>query len=195
MKQIRSKIPMTEYITYTALLVAIQVVMGRLQLALPTKQFNFGFLPVAIAGHFLGAPSAMFVGALGDFFGANLFPVGPYFVGFTVTHTLVGLIYGLLLYRQKAGWLRVAAASLLASACYLFLNSYWLTFILPDGYWILVGTRVVLTCLIDVPVSCVVIHFMMKSINWANRPVFQAHLTRETEQKPIEKEIPHEKEM
>ena len=66
-----------ETITFTALLVALQVVLGNiLQIPLMEKQYNFGFLPIAIAGALLGAPAAMIVGGLVDFLGAHLFPQG-----------------------------------------------------------------------------------------------------------------------
>ena len=87
-----------ETITFTALLVALQVVLGNvLQIPLMEKQYNFGFLPIAIAGALLGAPAAMIVGGLGDFLGAHLFPQGAYFPGFTLTNVLVGLVCGLVL--------------------------------------------------------------------------------------------------
>ena len=97
-----------ETITYTALLVALQVVLGNiLQIPLMEKQYNFGFLPIAIAGALLGAPAAMIVGGLGDFLGAHLFPQGAYFPGFTLTNVLVGLVCGLVLYRRKPSIVRV----------------------------------------------------------------------------------------
>ncbi len=154
----------TEKIAYAALLVAMQIVLGNLvQIPLPTKQFHFGFLPVAVAGVFLGAPWAMLVGALGDFFGAHLFPAGPYFWGFTLTYALVGLLYGLMLHRKKISWWRVGAACVAVALCNLFLNSYWLTYFIPKGYWVLVGSRA-LTYLIDIPLSLVVIYLVVRGL-------------------------------
>ena len=75
-----------EFLTFTALLVALQVIIGNLlQVPLMEKQYNFGFIPIAVAGALLGAPSAMIVGGLGDFLGAHLSPQGAYFPGFTLT--------------------------------------------------------------------------------------------------------------
>lgn len=154
----------TEKIAYAALLVAMQIVLGNLvQIPLPTKQFNFGFLPVAVAGMFLGAPWAMVVGALGDFFGAHLFSAGAYFPGFTLTYALVGLIYGLLLHHKKATWWRIALACACVAVVNLFLNSYWLTYFIPKGYWVLVSGRI-LTYLIDIPLSVVVIYVVARGL-------------------------------
>lgn len=163
----------TEKIAYTALLVAMQIVLGNLlQIPLPAKQFNFGFLPMAVAGAFFGIPSAMIVGALGDFFGAHLFPAGAYFPGFTLSAALVGLMYGLVLYRHQANWLRIGTACLLVAALNLMLNSYWLTFFIPKGYWVLVGGRA-LTYLIDIPIALVVIYAVVRGLCKLNRPPFR----------------------
>lgn len=162
--------PASERIAYGALLVAMQIVLGNLlQIPLPTKQFNLGFLPIALAGAYFGAPTAVVVGALGDFFGAHLFPAGPYFPGFTLTAALVGLLYGLILYGRKASLWRLAAACAAVALCNLFLNSYWLTYFVPKGYWVLVGSRA-LTYLIDIPLSILVIYLVLRGLGRLNRP-------------------------
>ena len=166
------KISWTEKITYTALLIAMQVVLGNLiQIPLVDKQFNLGFLPIAVAGAFFGIPSAMAVGALGDFFGAHLFPQGAYFLGFTITNALVGLIYGILLYQKKVSWLRILLACFLVSLCNLFLNSYWLTYFISKAYWVIWGGRL-LTYLIDLPLAFVSIYAVLQSTTKAMRHIF-----------------------
>ncbi len=174
MKANRHKADLTEKITYAALLVALQVVLGSmLQIPLLSKQFNFGFLPIAVAGVFLGWPWAVAVGALGDFLGAHLFPAGPYYFGFTLTAMGVGLVYGLVLAHKPANWVRIGAACLLVAAWNLLLNSYWLSVaFIPKGYWVIVAGRI-WTYLIDVPVAIVTIYFVVKGLCKLNRPPFQ----------------------
>ncbi len=162
----------TEKIVYTALLVALQIVLGNLlQIPLAIKQFNFGFLPVALAGIFLGTPYAVLVGALGDFCGAQLFPAGAYFPGFTLTAALVGLLYGLVLHGKRLTWLWVAIAAVATAACNLFLNSYWLTFFVPKGYWALLGARIP-SYLIDIPLSAVVVYVVARGLGRLRKPPF-----------------------
>ena len=52
-----------EVITVTAMLVACQVVLGNLlQVPMLGKQYNFGFVPIALAGALMGPiPAADFV--------------------------------------------------------------------------------------------------------------------------------------
>ena len=154
----------TRKIAYTALLVAIQVILGNLvQIPLVAKQFHLGFLPIALAGAAFGPVSAMVVGALGDFIGAHIFPAGAYFFGFTLSNALAGLLYGVLLYKRKqhfwTGFTAVVAVSLL----YLFLNSYWLSVIVPTrSYWIWVGARW-WTYLIEIPLNAAVYYVTVQA--------------------------------
>ncbi len=175
----------TEKIAYTALLVAMQVVLGNLlQIPLVFKQFHFGFLPIAIAGAALGPVPAMIVGGLGDFFGAHLFPAGAYFFGFTLTNILAGLIYALALYRQKPCIWRAGAASLGVAACYLFLNSYWLSLLYTSrAYWGWVGVRW-WTYLPELPVCAAVIYFTLRALGKLKLPIFAA--LRDKEDKAIQ---------
>ena len=101
----------TERLVLLALMVALQVVMGKIiQINLVSKEFNLGFLPIAAAGALMGPAAGAVVGALGDLIGSLLFPTGAYFPGFTLTSALVGLVFSLIL-RAKASWVRALAAA------------------------------------------------------------------------------------
>ena len=174
MKRAHGNISVAEKIAYTALLVAMQVLLGKILTVpffLPIKRINFGFLPVAVAGGLFGNLYAVLVGALGDVIGALLFPVGPLHLGFTLTWALVGLLFGLFLYRHKVSWFRVVTVCLLVSACNLFLNSYWLASIRHINYWVQIGERI-LFYLVDAPISCVVVYFVLKGLQRVNHPLF-----------------------
>lgn len=164
-----------EKIAYIALLTALQVVLGNLvQIPLLSKQFNLGFLPIAVAGAMFGAPAAMIVGGLGDFFGAQLFPAGAYFFGFTLSNVLVGLIYGLALYKKRLTLPRMVLAVVGASILYLFLNSYWLQIIVPTKtYWVWVGLRW-WTYLIEIPLNVTILYFTLRGLGKLKLPIFAA---------------------
>ncbi len=162
-----------EKVAYTALLVAMQVVLGNLvQIPLVFKQFNLGFLPIAMAGAVLGPIPAMIVGALGDFFGAHLFPAGAYFIGFTISNALVGLLYGLVLHRQKPCLWRALAVSAAVSVVYLFLNSCWLTLLYTSkAYWGWIAARWWIY-LIETPICTVILFFTLQGLSKLKLPVF-----------------------
>ena len=125
-----------QFITITAMLVALQVILGNLlQIPFLDKQYNFGFQPILIAGWLLGAPAAMLVGGLGDLVGAHLFPQGAYFPGFTLTNVLVGLVCGLVLHKRKPTLLRVCIAVICSMLINWLLNSLWLSILYTSrGY-------------------------------------------------------------
>ena len=161
-----------ETITYTALLVALQVVLGNiLQIPLMEKQYNFGFLPIAIAGALLGAPAAMIVGGLGDFLGAHLFPQGAYFPGFTLTNVLVGLVCGLVLYHRKPSIVRAIIAVVISLVCINWpLNSFWLNMLYTSrgfmGWFAMRGPNY----LFEVPANIVLVYLCLKGLSKVNLP-------------------------
>ena len=147
-----------ETITFTALLVALQVVLGNIvQVPLLEKQYNLGFLPIAVAGALLGPIPAAIVGALGDIIGSILFPQGAYFPGFTLTNILVGLIHGFMLHKRKPNVLRVIISVLAAGIVNMLLNSYWLSILYTSkGYmgWLTVRAP---SYLVEIPLQMVVV--------------------------------------
>jgi len=163
-----------EVITVTAMLVACQVVLGNLlQLPMLGKQYNFGFVPIALAGALMGPIPAAIVGGLGDFLGAHLFPAGAYFPGFTLTNVLVGLCCGFLLRGRKPSWWRVAAAVVISLAGFnLLLNSLWLNmlaYVPGRGYitWVTVRAP---NYLIEVPVNTVLCYLLLQAMKRVKLP-------------------------
>mgnify|MGYP003608337243 CR=1 FL=1 len=167
MKKIRLN---TLWLSYTGVLVALQIVLGNLvQIAMLEKQMNLGFLPIAAAGYLFGPVSAMIVAALGDILGTLIFGTGAYFPGFTVTALIVGCLYGLMMYPRYQKWIaktfanryvqlavRAVLAALLAAAVYIFLNSYWITFFVSKGYWLILLGRLPFN-LVEVPIFAALI--------------------------------------
>ena len=128
-----------------ALLIALQVVLSRwLSFQTWNLKIGFSFVPVVVAARLFGPVGAMLVYGIGDVVGTFLFPVGPYFPGFTVSAVLSGLIYGLFLYKKNGSFvffgkkdgkesktseiLRiVGAVGLIQLICSFLLNSLWIS--------------------------------------------------------------------
>ena len=136
-----------QVITFTAMLTALQIVMGNLlQIPLLGKQYSLWLLPIAAAGALLGPIPAVVVGGLGDFIGAHLFPAGAYFPGFTLTNALAGLACGLVLHRWKPSVVRGIIAVAVSLLIAWLLNSYWLSllgFVPGRSFWVWVTVRAV----------------------------------------------------
>lgn len=161
-------------ITIAAMLVACQVVLGNLlQVPMLGKQYNFGFIPIALAGALMGPVAGAIVGGLGDFLGAHLFPAGAYFPGFTLTNVLVGLVCGFFLHGRRPSWWRVIAAVGISLVWLnLLLNSLWLNilaYVPGRGYWAWVTVRAP-NYLVEVPLNAVLCYLMLQAMKRIKLP-------------------------
>lgn len=119
----------------TALLVALNIILERF---VPTfsvwnNNINFGFIAVAFAACYLGIPYAVAVGGLGDLIGALIKPFGAYFFGYTLTNMLVGLCFGIFIYK-KCTLSRITASVVINKIlCSLLLNTVFISFLYRGG--------------------------------------------------------------
>lgn len=114
-------------ITLCGMLIALDVVFTRfLSVNTPITRVGFSFIPLAAAAYLYGPVGGALVHGISDVIGAILFPLGPYFPGYTVTAVLIGLAYGLCLRNTCRFW-RIAAAVTAQTALSLFLTSLWIT--------------------------------------------------------------------
>ena len=131
-------------LTYLALLTAMQVVLSRfLSFNTLNLKIGFAFLPVAIGAAVLGPVGGAIVGGLGDFLGAVLFPIGPYFPGFTLSCALTGLVFGLLLHKKQSLPRIAAAVCLNQFGISLFLTTLWISMLYGSSYSALLSIRLV----------------------------------------------------
>ena len=132
----------TRELTLMALLTALEIVLSRfLSISAWNTKIGFAFVPVVIAALLLGPLKAGLVAALADFLGALLFPVGPYFPGFTLTAFLMGLCYGLFLYK-KPGFVRILlAVAIHQLVLSLLLNTLWISLLYGSVFGALLVSR------------------------------------------------------
>lgn len=132
-------------------LVAMEVVLSRfLSFNTWSTKIGFGFIPIAAAAILLGPVEAAVCGGLADFLGATLFPIGPYFPGFTATAALTGLVFGLFFHKEQTP-LHVACAVLINQFILgLLVNTYWISLLYGSPFKELLATRVVQSCILSV---------------------------------------------
>lgn len=146
------------------LLVAVHVVLSRFcSINAWNIKIGFSFVPVFVSAYLFGPLAAGIVGALGDFVGATLFPIGAYFPGFTLTCFLSGILFGLLLYK-KLTVLRILCAVLINQFVLgLILNTLWISMLYGAPYESLFTTRVVQSAIMT-PIEFVTVSFLAKSL-------------------------------
>ena len=132
-------------LTTSSILVALGVVLSFFRIPISAvTEITLTGLPIAAGGYLFGPWVGMLIGALIDVCGFFIAPKGPFFLGFTISTALIGMIYGLFLYREwwdknirqqgllyagtKGLALRIIVAHLLKTVFIsLMLNCFWLS--------------------------------------------------------------------
>lgn len=138
-------------IALMGLLIALEIILSRfLSIAAWNLKIGFSFIPVVIAAILLGPVEAALVGAIADFLGAVLFPIGAYFPGFTLTQFIVGLVFGLLLYK-KVSIVRIVIAAAINNFIFsMLLNGLWISILYGSPFLGILPTRAVQACVMFV---------------------------------------------
>ena len=152
----------TKTLTLSALLAALEIVLSRfLSISAWNTKIGFAFVPVVLAALLLGPLQAGIVAALADFLGALLFPVGPYFPGFTLTAFLMGLCYGLFLYKKQSFLRILLAVAVHQLVLSLLLNTLWISMLYGSPYAALLVSRLP-QCALLTAVQLVVIQALVR---------------------------------
>lgn len=159
-------------IILSALLLAILIILSRfLSIKTPIMKISFAFVPTMLCAIWLGAKYACFINIVGDIIGATLFPTGPYFIGYTISTGIAGLIYGLILYKKTSNqysskqflFRLIMATTLVAVIVNMGLNTLWISITGGKAFIVLFWTRIVKQ-LIMIPIHVIVIFFLEKTL-------------------------------
>ena len=148
-------------LTAVALFVALEVVLSRfLSISTESLKIGFAFVPLVCCAMLYGPVWGAVAGGLADFIGAVLFPIGPYFPGFTLTNALIGLVFGLFLRRSTsgtAGIVAICAAVLINNLVLsLLLNTLWVSVLYGSPFLQLLPVRLMQNAVM-IPIEIVVI--------------------------------------
>ena len=113
----------------------------------------------------------MLICALGDLIGALLFPFGPYFPGFTISAGLMGLVYGIFLYRNPQKEIKnlkyiiklIISSIIVLFLIKIFIESAFLNILYGKAYFAVVMSRLI-TQTIMLPLQVVTIYFLEKAL-------------------------------
>ncbi len=167
-------------IILSGILLALLIVLNRfVSIKTNLLVLSFSFIPVMMAAIWLGPKYTTLIAALGDFIGAILFPFGTYFPGFTLSAGLVGLIYGIFLYKKpeqeisnKQFIIKLIISNLLVlGVVEIFVVSIWLNMLYGKAYFVIISTRV-LAQVIMFPIRIITIFFLEK----LTRPIVNRYL-------------------
>ena len=163
---------MTKRLCVIAVLIAMQIVLGRIA-AINVGSYlkiSFGFIPIAVCGILTGPFWTLLMASVCDILGALLFPTGAFYWGFTLVAAVGGLIYGLFLYQKKENLLRCMLCTLtVALICNILLNTVFLiqigAMVGPgnDSFWPMMWTRVIKNA-VQFPVNGVILFAVWKAL-------------------------------
>ena len=156
----------TRAITTAGLLLAIQMVLSSYGVIEVTDSLKISLAHLAIAptAILFGPVVAGLQGALSDLLGFTLRPSGPYFPGFTLSATLLGVIYGMLLYKTKRStWQIITARVLVCIFVNIALNTVFLTMLYGPSRLATLPVRIVKN-LIQLPIDCLLLGAVCKAV-------------------------------
>ncbi|MBQ4105615.1 MAG: folate family ECF transporter S component [Clostridia bacterium] len=154
-------------LTICAMMLALRVVLGyfsNISLSItPNAKVGFAFLPIALAAMLCGPVAGMIVGGLGDVISFILMPMGGYFFGWTLNGILVGMLYGLFLYKTDSRFLLklILCEVFISFGVEVPLGSLWLLIQFDKAFWVMAGTRA-LKCLIAIPIETALVFAFSK---------------------------------
>ncbi len=159
----------TKMLVTLGISVAIHVVLSRFcSINAWNLKIGFSFVPIFVAAFLYGPLPAGIVGALGDFVGAIMFPIGAYFPGFTLTSFLTGLVFGLILHKKQTVPRIIVAVVINQFVLGLFLNTLWISVLYGSPYNVLLATRI-FQCGLMAPVEFLIIDFLAKGLSHYRR--------------------------
>ena len=159
-------------IILTAILLATLIILSRfLSIKTPILKISFAFIPSILCAIWLGAKWTVLLNVLGDIIGATLFPTGAFFIGYTISTAISGLIYGLLLFKKednsytdKQFIIRLIISVVLVTCISnIGFNTLWISITTGKAFIVLLGTRIIKE-LIMIPIQIVVILFIEKAL-------------------------------
>jgi len=133
-------------LTIMAVCIALEIICSRfLSIQTPVTRLSFSFIALAIAGMLLGPVRAGVVGFAADILGLFLFSGYTFNPGITLTTTLVGVLFGICLYKKPAIIRCVIAAAIHQLFLSFVLNTLWLAMMYQTPYLEMMYTRILQT--------------------------------------------------
>ena len=162
----------TRTVTTAGILLAIQMVLssyGTIEVS-DSLKISLSHLALAPTAVFFGPVVAGMQGALSDILGYLLKPTGPYFPGFTLATLLLGVIYGVALYKTKHKlWQIITARVTVMVLVNLLLNTACLVILYGPSRLATLPVRV-LKNLIQFPFDCILLLSMCRILRRVPNP-------------------------
>ncbi|MDD6212584.1 MAG: folate family ECF transporter S component [Clostridiales bacterium] len=164
-------------IAICGLMIALYIVLSQFNIRLSSfLEIRFAFLILAVSGMMGGPIMGMLVGCCSDIV-STLLSGQAFFFGFTFSYSLMGFLFGLILYRRRPTVPRAIACSVAEVCISLSLHTLWLSMLYGTPFLALLTTRVI-KCCIQFFVNCVLLYLILGVFS---RVLQTLHLTTQSE--------------
>lgn len=145
---------------------------------------SFSFIPMMLAGIYLGPKYSTIIAGLGDLIGAILFPFGAYFPGFTISAAIMGFVYGIFLYKKPGEERKdskfliqlIISSVIVLGGIKILLESVFLNVLYGKAYLAVIASRLTAQAIM-LPVQVITIFLLEKLL----RPFVKKYLYKEEE--------------
>ena len=169
----------TKKLILSAMLLALTIVLSRfLSINTELLAIGFSFVPMMLTAIWLGPKYSTIVCGLADLIGALLFPFGTFFIGFTISAMLKGLIYGVILYKKNKEFtdkellIRLIISSLIVIVFVnILLNAVWLNIMYDKAFIAILSIRTVAQ-FIMLPIEVLTVYAIVKAL----KPITKRYL-------------------
>ena len=124
----RSTVVSVQEITWMSLLIAMQMVLSKLSIGSNTLKVGFSFIAIGLLGYYFGPFKAAIANVIADVISNVVMPsAGGFFLGFTFSALVAGLIYGFMLYNHKVTvWRNFVTVLLITVVVNTGMNTLWI---------------------------------------------------------------------
>lgn len=156
----------TQQIAVLGVLMGLRIALSRLSIMVgPNNRLAFGFIIASIIGMLFGPWVAGFASAGTDLLTSFLFGTqgGPFFIGFTLTAFVGGMVYGIFLHRKEVKWYHVLLAVLINSLLTnIVMNTIWINMLFQTPISVLLATRIPQNLIMG-PIRFVIIYLALRN--------------------------------
>lgn len=156
----------TKNLVFCGIMVALAVVLGyttTIEIG-PYIKVGFSGIPNRVVDFLFGPIIGAIFGGTLDVLKYIVRPTGPFFIGFTISEILSGIIYGIFLYKKPVKIHRIALAGFVEKVIVnCGLNTLWLSMLYGKGFMVLLTARVIKN-IIMWPIDCLIIFIVLTYI-------------------------------
>lgn len=162
--------------------IVIAALMGSLAVVLryvatinfgPYIRVGFSSMPNHVVEFLFGPVVGSIFGGSMDLVNYFMRPTGPFFPGFTLNAIILGLIYGVLLYKKPVNWIRVLLAVFLEKTIInCGLTTLWLSILYGKGFLAILPMRIVANAFM-LPIDFVILMVLLTFVEKVIKPMLK----------------------